>query len=89
MGLRLGLLNQNLADRSQTSEGNCSNILATWTRFFRTFLGDSIVTRLPNDVILHFHLLLHMVIREHGVLQSTPVIVTSNIFRKSVTVRGV
>ena len=52
MRLRLGLLNQDLADRFQISEGSCSSIFATWIRFLSKFLGDAIVTWLPKDVIM-------------------------------------
>ncbi len=51
MRLRLGLLNQDLAERFQISEANCTNKFATWIRFLGKFLGDAIITWLPKDVI--------------------------------------
>ena len=52
MRLRLGLLNQDLAERFQVSESTCSNIFATWIRFLSNFFGNALIVWLPKEVIL-------------------------------------
>ena len=50
--LRLGLLNQDLADRFNISEGTCSIIFSTWIKFLSKVLGNALIVWLPKDVIL-------------------------------------
>ena len=52
MRLRLGLLNQDLADRFQISEASCSNIFSTWIRFLSKILGDALIVWLPKESIV-------------------------------------
>ena len=51
MGLRLGLLNEDLADRFGNSTTICLNIFKTWIRFLTQTLGK-FVARLPKENIM-------------------------------------
>jgi len=51
MKLRLGLLNEDLADRFCVSETTCSNTFKTWIRFFSETLGKALVNWLPKESI--------------------------------------
>ena len=51
MKLRLGLLNEDLADRFGISPTTCSNTFKTWIRMLRILLGDSLVNWLPIEAI--------------------------------------
>ena len=55
MRLRLGLLNEDLADRFGISTTVCSNTFKTWIRILRILLGNSLVQWLPVEAI-HDHL---------------------------------
>ncbi len=52
MRLRLGLMNQDVEDRFQTSEGTVSAIFATWVKFLGKFLGNALIVWLPKDTII-------------------------------------
>lgn len=52
MRLRLGLLNEDLADRFCISPASCSNIFKTWVRFLSETLGKALVAWLPKESIL-------------------------------------
>ena len=49
--MRLGILNEDLADRFGISPTVCSNTFKTWIRLLRIVLGDSLVQRLPIEAI--------------------------------------
>ena len=49
MRLRLGLLNEDLADRFMISNSNCSNTFTTWLRFLSVTLGDNLVQWIPKE----------------------------------------
>ena len=51
MRLRLGLLNEDLADRSNISPAICSNTFKTWIRLLRILIGDSLIQWLPIESI--------------------------------------
>lgn len=51
MRLRLGLLNEDLADRFGISPTVCSNTFSTWIRLLRTVLGDALVKWIPIEAI--------------------------------------
>ena len=51
MRLRLGLLNEDLADRFQISSATCSRIFSTWIRFLSRLLGNALIVWLPREVI--------------------------------------
>ena len=51
MKLRLGLLNEDLADRFQISVGTCSSIFCTLVKFLSQFFGDALITWLPKEVV--------------------------------------
>jgi len=50
MRIRLGLLNQDLADRFCISLATCSNIFKTWIRFLSETLGN-LVQWLPHESV--------------------------------------
>ena len=50
--LRLGLLNEDLADRFNVSPANCSNTFKTWIRLLAEILGKALVVWLPKESIL-------------------------------------
>jgi len=52
MRLRLGLLNEDLADRFNISPASCSNTFKTWIRFLNDTLGKALVCWLPKESIL-------------------------------------
>lgn len=52
MRLRLGLLNQDLADRFHISEATTSSIFATWIRFLGEYLGNGLIKWLPKETVL-------------------------------------
>ena len=49
MRLRLGLLNEDLADRFQISQSTCSNIFVTWIKILGKLLGNGLIQWLPRD----------------------------------------
>ncbi len=51
MRLRLGLLNEDLADRFGVSPTVCSSTFKTWIRLLRILLGDALVQWLPVEAI--------------------------------------
>ena len=51
MRLRLGLLNEDLADRFNISPALCSNTFKTWIRLLRIFFADSLIQWLPIEAI--------------------------------------
>ena len=51
MRLRLGLLNEDLADRFCISKTVCSNTFKTWIRLLIILLGDSLIKWLPVEYI--------------------------------------
>ena len=51
MRLRLGLLNEDLADRFGISATVCSNTFKTWVRLLSTTLGKVLVCWLPRENI--------------------------------------
>ena len=51
MRIRLGLLNEDLADRFGISSTVCSNTFKTWIRLLRILLGDALVKWLPVEAI--------------------------------------
>ena len=51
MRLRLGLLNEDLADRFGVSGTICSNTFTTWIRLISKILGHSLVNWLPQEAI--------------------------------------
>lgn len=52
MRLRLGLLNEDLADRFCISTTLCSNIFTSWVKFLRKTLADVLVNWIPKESIL-------------------------------------
>ena len=50
--LRLGLLNEDLADRFQISTGLCSQIFKTWISFLNSTLGTAVVKWIPKESVL-------------------------------------
>ena len=51
MRLRLGLLNEDLADRFDISQATRSSIFTTWIRFLSSLLGDALVRWLPRETV--------------------------------------
>ena len=51
MRLRLGLLNEDLADRFNISTTVCSNTFTTWIRLLSKVLGDALVVWIPREAI--------------------------------------
>jgi len=51
MRLRLGLLNEDLADRFGISQGKCSYIFTTWIKLLSQLFGNSLVAWLPRESI--------------------------------------
>ena len=51
MRLRLGLMNEDLADRFMISPSVCSNIFTTWIKMLGPLLGNALVVWLPRDII--------------------------------------
>ena len=51
MKLRLGLLNEDLADRFGISLAICSSTFTTWIRFLRILSGDALVKWIPREAI--------------------------------------
>ena len=51
MRLRIGLLNEDLADRFCISPATCSNTFKTWIKLLRILLGDALVKWLPKEAI--------------------------------------
>lgn len=51
MRLRLGLLNEDLADRFGISKATCCNTFKTWIRFLSETLGKGLVKWLPKESI--------------------------------------
>ncbi|XP_065658475.1 uncharacterized protein LOC136082991 [Hydra vulgaris] len=51
MRLRLGLLNEDIADRFDISKALCSNIFTTFFRIIAYILGNAIIVWLPSEVI--------------------------------------
>ncbi|XP_065642488.1 uncharacterized protein LOC136074115 [Hydra vulgaris] len=51
MRLRLGLLNEDIADRFDISKALCSNIFTTFIRIIAYILGNAIIVWLPSEVI--------------------------------------
>ncbi|XP_065652925.1 uncharacterized protein LOC136080238 [Hydra vulgaris] len=51
MRLRLGLLNEDIADRFDISKALCSNIFTTFIRIIACILGNAIIVWLPSEVI--------------------------------------
>ena len=51
MRLRLGLLNQDLADRFQISPTICSNTFTTWIKLMSKILGHALIVWLPREPI--------------------------------------
>ena len=49
--LRLGLFNEDLADRFCISSSTCSVIFITWVKPLSKMFGESLLTWLPRDVI--------------------------------------
>ena len=50
--LRLGILNEDLADRFQISSGLCSQIFKTWISFLSSTLGQALVNWIPKEAVL-------------------------------------
>ena len=50
--LRLGLLNEDLADRFQISTGLCSEIFQTWISFLSSTLGQALINWIPKEAVL-------------------------------------
>ena len=50
--LRLGLLNEDLADRFQISTGLCSEIFKTWISFLSSTLGQALINWIPKEAVL-------------------------------------
>ena len=51
MRLRLGLLNEDLADRFDISHATCSSIFTIWIRLVSSLLGDALVRWLPRETV--------------------------------------
>ena len=51
MKIRLGLLNEDLADRFGISPSTCSNTFKTWIRLLRVSFADGLVKWLPREAI--------------------------------------
>ncbi|XP_012562119.2 uncharacterized protein LOC105847239 [Hydra vulgaris] len=51
MRLRLGLLNEDMADRFGISKSLCSNTITTFIRIIANILGQAIIVWLPSEVI--------------------------------------
>jgi len=51
MRLRLGLFNEDLADRFGISEGTCSSIFTTWERLLSKLLGNALIVWLPKEAV--------------------------------------
>ena len=51
MRLRLGLLNQDLADRFQISPTICSHTFTTWIKLMSEILPDAFIVWLPREPI--------------------------------------
>ena len=49
--LRLGLLNEDLADRFCISASTCSSIFATWVKLISKVFGNALLIRLPRDTV--------------------------------------
>ena len=50
--LRLGLMNEDLADRFRISPATSSSIFATWIKNLRAMLGDALLVWLPRGIIV-------------------------------------
>lgn len=51
MRLRLGILNEDLADRFGVSTAYCSRTFTTWIKFLSLILGKALVVWLPREII--------------------------------------
>jgi len=51
MRLRLGLFNEDLADRFGISKGTCSSIFTTWERLLSKLLGNALIVWLPKEAV--------------------------------------
>ena len=51
MRLRLGLMNEDLADRFLISPGTCSMIFSTWVKLLGTLIGNASIVWLQRDTI--------------------------------------
>ena len=51
MRLRLGLMNEDLADRFLISPSVCSNIFTTWIKMLGPLLGNALVVWLTRDIV--------------------------------------
>ena len=52
MRIRLGVLNEDLADRFGIAPSTCSSIFKTWIRFLSDTLGNALVQWLPKESIM-------------------------------------
>ena len=52
MRIRLGILNEDLADRFRIAPSTCSSIFKTWIRFLSDTLGTALVQWLPKESIM-------------------------------------
>ena len=51
MRIRLGILNEDLADRFCVSSSVCSKMFTTWIKILARLVGDALIVWLPRDVI--------------------------------------
>ena len=51
MQIRLGILNEDLADRFCVSSGECSKMFTTWIKMLARLLGDALIVWLSRDII--------------------------------------